>query len=862
MQRNREALMKYKYGFSVALRGGVAALCLLLRPDRLMAEPDIAVEQTAGAPLASGDLVTFPDRLVGGTTTLALTISNTGTNSLDSLSVGITGPEAAQFGITGAPLDDLEPGGHQVLGVTFTPAALAGASATLSIGSNDPDENPFLIYLAGTGVLPGRPDHTFQPQVNGTAVYAVAVQPDGKLIIGGNFTSINGQPRNYIARLLPDGSLESLDTFNPGTGASAQVNCIALQPDGKIVIGGNFTSFNGQSRNRIARLNPDGTLEGTETFNIGTGPNGFVYAVVVQPDGKIILGGSFNNVNGQSRSRIARLTSGGAVEAPSEFNIGAGANNVVRALAIDTAGRILVGGQFTQFNNQSRGRIARLGVIGALESTATFNPGTGAAPANSMVRAFAIQPDGKILAAGDFTTFNGLSRSGIVRLQTNGAVESNATFNPGIGASASVNSLCLQADGRILIAGDFTSYSGAATPRVALLNPDGTQVSESLFTVGGGAGDIVWDITQTADGAILVAGEFDDFDGSPPARLVRLLNPAAADSLDITVTNRVRWLRGGTAPELHSATFDLSVNGGSSWTPLNTPSRISGGWESTGLSLPRTGLIRTRGRTSPGLGTSGAGMLETISEFNFTPDAEIVGTNPVVIVFADGASLALGTNLLAGVTGNVTRLLLRNVGSGELTSITAALSGPDAAEFTLNASTLPAALAPGAEASFTITATPASTHTGVRAATLQVTSDDPDEPVYDLHLAAHAISPTRDSDGDGMNDWGEFRLDAFGFNYQTNQAALVASLLDNAEAAGLYTLADLQAIQVDAPVVASEPGTGFFVLTIGIQQADSPDGPYVPFPMVDPQTLINPEGKLEFRFSLPGDGNVFRLEAR
>lgn len=843
--------------WSAALAAVLAVIALPGRP-----EADISLEQPAASTLTDGALVTFPDRLAGGTATLEFTLSNEGTNSLTSLSGEISGPEAVQFQLEDFSTEDLPPASSRVFRVSFTPADLAGASATLAIGSNDPDENPFLVYLAGTGVLPGRPDHTFHPEVNGTAVYAVAVQPDGKLIIGGNFTSINGQPRNHIARLLPDGTLEGLDTFNPGTGASSQVNCIALQPDGKIVIGGNFTSFNGQSRNRIARLNSDGTLESTTTFNPGTGPNGFVYAVVVQPDGKIILGGSFNNVNGQSRSRIARLTSGGAVEAPSEFNIGSGANNVVRTLAIDSAGRILVGGQFTVFNGQSRGRIARLGSIGALESTATFNPGTGAAPANSVVRALVIQPDGKILAAGDFTTFNGSSRSGIVRLHSNGNVESNASFNPGIGASAGVNSLCLQADGHILIAGDFTSYSGGATPRVALLNPDGTQVSGTLFSVGGGANDIVWNITQTVDGAILVAGEFDDFDGSPPARLARLLNPAAADSLDISVTNQVRWLRDGTAPELHSATFDLSVNGGSSWTPLNTPARISGGWESTGLSLPRTGLIRAQGRTPPGLGASGAGIAEKISAFNFTPDAEIVATNPVVTVYADGAALALGTNLLAGTSGNVAHLLLRNVGSGELASISAALDGPDASEFTLDASALPATLPPGAGASFTITATPASTNTGARAATLHITSDDPDEPVYHLMLSAHAISPILDSDNDGMNDWGEFRLAAFGFNYQTNQAALVASLLDNAGAAGLYSLADLQAIQIDAPVVASDPATGLFILTIGVQQADSPAGPFTPFPMAPAQTVINPEGKLEFRFPLPGDGHIFRLEAR
>ncbi len=838
----------------------VMAALSMPRPGQ--SDADIAVAQPPGSPLSSGALVTFPDRLVGTSVALDISLSNEGTNTLTDLTAGITGPQADQFSLEAFNLADMAPGSNRVFRVRFTAGDLAGASATLEMTSNDPDENPFLVHLSGTGVLPGRPDHTFRPEVSGVAVYAVATQPDGRIVIGGNFTSINGQPRNHIARLLPDGTLEGLDTFNPGTGASAQINCIALQPDGKILVGGNFTSFNGQARNRIARLNPDGTLEGTATFNMGSGPNGFVYALVVQPDGKIILGGSFNNVSGQSRNRIARLTSGGALESSANFNIGSGANNVVRALALDSAGRILVGGQFTTFNGQSRGRIARLAAIGALESTATFNPGTGAAPGSAVVRAFAVQPDGKILVAGDFSTFNGISRSGIVRLLPDGSVEGNATFNPGIGASGGVHSLCLQADGRIVIAGDFTSYSGAAAPRIALLNADGSLVPGSVFTPGGGADDSIWDVTQTADGAILAAGEFDDFDGSPPARLVRLLNPAAEDTLDLGATNQVRWLRGGTAPELHAATFDLSVDGGSSWTPLAPPSRIPGGWESTGISLPRTGLIRAQGRTPPGLGTSGAGIVESRGAFNFTPDAEIVATNPVITVYADGDELLLGTNLMAGGTGPVTRLVLRNTGSGELSGISALLSGADAAEFTLDASTLPAALAPGAEAPFTIAASPDATNTGVRAAILQVVSDDPDESVYDLHLTAHAISPVLDSDADGMNDWGEFRLSAFGFQYQTNQAALVASLTDNASAAGLYTLADLQAIQVDAPVLAGAPATGLFVLTVGLQHAPTPGGPFQPFPMTAPQTQVNTEGKLEFRFTLPDDGAVFRLEAR
>jgi uncharacterized delta-60 repeat protein len=151
-------------------------------------------------------------------------------------------------------------------------------------GSLDSSFNP------GTGVWYG-------------AVYSVALQPDGKVLIGGNFTSVNGTNRNRVARLNANGSLDS--SFNPGTGVSGQVLSIALQSDGKVLIGGLFTSVNGTNRNNIARLNANGSLDGS--FNPGTGANGPVGSIALQPDGKVFIGGDFTTVNGVVRPRVARL---------------------------------------------------------------------------------------------------------------------------------------------------------------------------------------------------------------------------------------------------------------------------------------------------------------------------------------------------------------------------------------------------------------------------------------------------------------------------------------------------------------------------------------------------------------------------
>ncbi len=141
----------------------------------------------------------------------------------------------------------------------------------------------------------GTPDSTFNPGSYGL-VRTIALQPDGKIIIGGDFTyfnSTNSTSCNGIARLNADGSLDA--SFNPGTGVTGSqitgVGTTALQPDGKVIIGGDFTFFNGASRNYIARLSADGSLD--STFDPGTSTNNVVRTTALQPDGKVVIGGNF-----------------------------------------------------------------------------------------------------------------------------------------------------------------------------------------------------------------------------------------------------------------------------------------------------------------------------------------------------------------------------------------------------------------------------------------------------------------------------------------------------------------------------------------------------------------------------------------
>lgn len=313
----------------------------------------------------------------------------------------------------------------------------------------------------------GNFDNTFLGNVGSQQIIrAIAVQPDGKVIIGGDFNTVNNQPRGRIARLLPNGELDP--TFPIGTAADAPIHCIAVQGDGKILIGGDFANIGGQPRNRLARLNPDGTVESNTTFRGGNGTTtGTVFCLALQPDGKILAGGAFSMLADQQRGRLARLLPDGTVESNTGFAIGLGADQPVRAIALQSNGRIVLGGSFLNFNGEPRGMIARLHTNGSLESTATFNSNVSVP---GSVQAIAIQRDGKIILGGAFLNVNGAARSGIARLKPDGSVESTTTFNPDGGTSGGpVQCVSLQRDGKILLGGAFTTVSGQVRNRLARL---------------------------------------------------------------------------------------------------------------------------------------------------------------------------------------------------------------------------------------------------------------------------------------------------------------------------------------------------------------------------------------------------------
>lgn len=408
----------------------------------------------------------------------------------------------------------------------------------------------------------------FNPGADPALVYSFAVQPDGKIVVGGYFTNLAGQSRSSIGRLNADGTPDT--EFNANADVRGLVFSTALQADGKILVRGS------------ARLNTDGTPDtgfSPENYSVDN-------SLALQSDGKIVAGGY----------RIVRLNPDGTLDAGFNPVVG-GEDHDVYALAIQPDGKIVAGGEFSSVNGQLRHNIARLNADGTLDLD--FDPG---GIFGGDVVSLAVQADGKILVAGNFATVAGQTRIGIARLQANGTLEQ--AFNPG--ANGEVGSLALQADGKILLGGRFTVVGGQPRNGIARLNPDGTldQGFDPAPGAEGGRFNGLYSVAVQPDGKILVGGDFTMLGGQPRLNIGRLNNNTPATERLGSDSSTVVWQRGGSSPEVWHTTFEHSTNG-MDWTYLGAGSRIPGGWQLGGLSLPSVGTIRARGQVAGGHNTSG-----------------------------------------------------------------------------------------------------------------------------------------------------------------------------------------------------------------------------------------------------------------
>ena len=401
----------------------------------------------------------------------------------------------------------------------------------LSLVLRSPLSRLFLLFFLGLGSAvtaaptptpsptPGRIDPTFVP-APGTndAVNVVIPQPDGKVIVAGRFTQANNVGRNRIARFNFNGSLDT--GFNPGSGADAEITAAVLQPDGRIVVAGRFTSFNGITHNRVCRLNADGSVD--QSFGLGAGINNSALALALQSDGRILVGGQFTQVDLALRFNLARLNTNGSVDLT--FNPGNGPNGDVNAIVIQPNGAIIIGGTFIGYNGFARGGIARVLADGTLDFSFDSGVGTG-----GNVFALALQHNGQIVLGGRFVQYAGINRTFIARVSSNGALDPG--FNPV--QDSWVQSLAVEPDDRILVGGFFTMINGVPRSRVARLNTNGSV--DTTFDPGlGFLGSLTNDATQVRSialqqfGRVLAGGIFTSYDNSLRTNIVRIFEGSAS----------------------------------------------------------------------------------------------------------------------------------------------------------------------------------------------------------------------------------------------------------------------------------------------------------------------------------------------
>jgi uncharacterized delta-60 repeat protein len=485
-----------------------------------------------------------------------------------------------------------------------------------------------LLSLAGASAQ--TLDASFAPNPN-AEVFALAAQADGKILLGGNFTSLGATARNRLARVNADGSLDS--AFNPAPNAT--VISLRVQPDGKILVGGSFTAIGGSNRARLARLNADGSLD---AGFIASADAGSVDQLVLQADGKLLIAGLFTQINGLPRPSFARLNADGSLDTAFDVPVATASTTpnvlVVSVVAVQPDGRILIGGNMSTVAGQARTSLARLNADGSLD--ATFNPSP-----NFTVSAIVVQPDGKILIGGSFTTVGFTARNRLARLNADGSID--ATFNSG--ADASVMRLALQADGRVLVAGTFSSLTGGLRSRLARVGPDGTldaSFDPNVTGTVGGSSPGVYALVVPGPDQVVFGGAFSAVSGQPRSGLARLGSPL---------------------PLITRQPADLAATAGASVT-LSVASNVTTGAQ-----------YQWRRNGTPLAGATAA----TLTLANF--QAADAGAYTVAVTHAFGTTVSTAATLTLGAPPNAATLALtvapqpQHAEAGARVTLTAAASG-------------------------------------------------------------------------------------------------------------------------------------------------------------------------------------------
>lgn len=504
-----------------------------------------------------------------------------------------------------------------------------------------------LAFLSGGQSFAGPPPQTspnLQLLADGGQVWAIVTQPNGGVVFGGAFSSVAGVPRNNIARLRPNGTLDP--EWNPS--ADGGIYALAVGNKGDVYAGGTFTRIGGAARSRIAKLAGGGSGSADQQWDASS--NGDVWVLAVDVDGVVYAGGAFTGMGGETRHHIARLAGDGGGAVDPLWN--PTANGAVAALALDASGRIYAGGQFTEIGGSAHQRIARLSRDGIVDTT--WNPS-----ANDEVSALALGIDGSVYAGGWFTTIGGHARNYVARLSGSGNGDADPAWNPS--ANGNVISLVADASGQVYAAGSFTQLGGQPRRFVARLSASGAGTVDAGWNPS--VNNIVRSLALDSGDAVHIGGQFTHIGGQRRMALARLLaDGSVSGSLpQVGVTGHVwgmarqpdgGWIANGLfvmANGLERSNVLRLLPGGSLdslWNPApngrvqtvvvdSTGAVYLGGWFTEIGGLPRSHIAKIAG------GDSGA------ADVNWNPSAD----NAVFAMALDAAGAVYAAGQFTSIGG-------------------------------------------------------------------------------------------------------------------------------------------------------------------------------------------------------------------